>query len=102
MMERTLDPGAMQSARVRALQRYDGLAHVDPSITSTMQKRQAHRQEVERLRLLAPRMIEDGQTRELIDWIDALPTELQSGEPWVLHFLGTALRLSSDDPARAF
>jgi hypothetical protein len=101
-MERTLDPGAMQSARVRALRRYDGLAHVDPTTTSTMQKRQAHRQEVERLRLLAPRMIEAGQTRELIAWIDALPSELQSGEPWVLHFLGTVLRLSNDDPARAF
>ena len=101
-MERMLDPGAMQSARVRTLRRYDGLAQIDPPTTSAMHKRQAHRQEVERLRLLAPRMIEAGQTRELLAWIDALPSELQSGEPWVLHFLGTVLRLSNDDPARAF
>ena len=101
-MERMLDPGAMQSARVRTLRRFDGLAHIDPPTTSALQKRQWHRQEVERLRLLAPRMIEDGQTRELLAWIDALPPEMQSGEPWVLHFLGTALRLSNDDPARAF
>ena len=101
-MERMLDPGAMQSARVRTLRRYDGLAHIDPPTTSVLQKRQAHRHEVERLRLLAPRMIEDGQTRELLAWIDALPSELQTGEPWVLHFLGTALRLTNDDPARAF
>jgi len=104
-MERMLDPGAMQSAQpraVRTLRRYDGLAHIDPPTTPAMQKRQAHRQEVERLRSLAPRMIEDGQTRELLAWIDALPSELQTGEPWVLHFLGTVLRLSNDDPARAF
>jgi hypothetical protein len=102
MMERMLDPGAMQSARVRTLRRFDGLAHIDPPTTPVLQKRQEHRQEVERLRLLAPRMIEAGQTRELLAWIDALPSELQSDEPWVLHFLGTALRLSNDDPARAF
>jgi len=101
-MERMLDPGAMQSARVRTLRRYDGLAHIDPPTAAALQKRQAHRQEVERLRLLAPRMIEAGQTRELLTWIDALPSEMQTGEPWVLHFLGTALRLSNDDPARAF
>ena len=101
-MERMLDPGAMQSARVRTLRRHDGLAQIEPPTTSATLKRVAHRQEVERLRLLAPRMIEAGQTGEVLAWIDALPPELQTGEPWVLHFLGIVLRLSNDDPARAF
>ena len=101
-MERMLDPGAMQSARVRTLRRHDGLAQIEPPTTTATLKRVAHRQEVERLRLLAPRMIEAGQTGEVLAWIDALPPELQTSEPWVLHFLGIVLRLSNDDPARAF
>jgi hypothetical protein len=101
-MERMLDPGAMQSARVRTLRRHDGLAQIDPPTTSSTLKRTAHRQEIERLRLLAPRMIEAGQTGEVLGWINALPSELQTGEPWVLHFLGIALRLSNANLDRAF
>ena len=93
-MERMLELGAV------TLRRHDGLAQIDPPVRPMALV--PRRQEIERLRRLAPGLIARGDTSALHDSLDALPHESQSSDPWALHYRGIALRLDGADPRRAF
>jgi len=93
-MERMLALGAV------TLRRHDGLAQIDPPARPISLV--IRRQEIERLRRLAPGLIAGGDIRALHDALDALPHETQSSDPWALHYRGIALRLDGADPKRAF
>lgn len=93
-MERMLELGAV------TLRRHDGLAQIDPPVRPMSLV--TRRQEIERLRRLAPGLIARGDISVLHDALDALPHDTQASDPWALHYRGVALRLDGADPRRAF